>query len=175
MRSECPLLSHWDINFGSSVRFGPRDPPRAVLASDEPALPILGVAVGVVRRFAEYDDLPVSSSHFMIRLLGRSLHNRYRPPPNQTGPSDQRIPPARRSTAALNIRHFAKLGSSTSTAGSGYRSVKPRLRRLLFFGLVLLRNGHGEITPALRLCIRLKTRSGNAVQAGPRLRTPNRF
>src|SRR2546421_9129684 len=29
---------------------------------------------------------PVSSSHFMMRLLGMSLHSRYRPSPNQTGP-----------------------------------------------------------------------------------------
>jgi hypothetical protein len=55
----------------------------------------------------------------MIRLLGMSLQSRYRPSPNHTGPSHQRKPVARRSTAALLTRYFAKLGSTIWTAGSG--------------------------------------------------------
>src|SRR2546426_8001229 len=35
---------------------------------------------------------PVSSSHFITRLLGMSLHSRYLPSPNHTGPSHQRKP-----------------------------------------------------------------------------------
>src|SRR5712691_10729479 len=66
---------------------------------------------------------PVSSSHLIIRLLGISLQRRKRPSPNQTGPSAQRNPVARRSTAARPSRYFAKLGSITCTAGSGYRAA----------------------------------------------------
>jgi hypothetical protein len=43
---------------------------------------------------------PVSSSHFMMRLFGMSLHRRYRPSPNHTGPSFQRQFEAMRSTFA---------------------------------------------------------------------------
>src|SRR3954462_12891169 len=43
---------------------------------------------------------PVSSSHFMMRLFGTSLHSRYRPSPNQTGPSYHRPPSAIFSTFA---------------------------------------------------------------------------
>src|SRR6476660_373982 len=46
----------------------------------------------------------VASSHFIRRLLGMSLKSRYRPSPNQTGPSHQRIPVASRSTLALFTR-----------------------------------------------------------------------
>src|SRR5450432_1057782 len=53
---------------------------------------------------------PVSSSHFITRLFGMSLHKRWRPSPNQTGPSHQRNPVARRSTAASGSRYLAKLG-----------------------------------------------------------------
>src|ERR1043165_6159982 len=35
---------------------------------------------------------PVSSSHLRMRLLGMSLQRRYRPSPNQAGPSDHRYP-----------------------------------------------------------------------------------
>ena len=38
------------------VVFGARDPPRVVLAGEEPALPVARVAVGVVRRLAEHAD-----------------------------------------------------------------------------------------------------------------------
>src|SRR6266436_572834 len=62
---------------------------------------------------------PVSSSHFITRLFGMSLHSRYLPSPNHTGPSHQRKPVARRSTLASAMRYFAKLGSRISTAGSG--------------------------------------------------------
>ena len=62
---------------------------------------------------------PLSSSHFMIRLLGMSLHNRYRPSPNQTGPSLQRKPCAMRSTEASLSRYLSKLASTIWTAGSG--------------------------------------------------------
>src|SRR6185295_11356996 len=64
---------------------------------------------------------PVSSSHFMRRLLGMSLHKRKRPSPNQTGPSLQRMPVAILSTFASGSRYLAKLGSMILTAGSGYR------------------------------------------------------
>src|SRR5436305_10387958 len=37
---------------------------------------------------------PVSSSHLRIRLFGTSLHSRYPPSPNHTGPSAQRQPSA---------------------------------------------------------------------------------
>src|SRR5918992_4581531 len=63
---------------------------------------------------------PVSSSQRMMRLLGISLQSRYRPSPNQTGPSAQRKPVAKRSTAALPRRYGAKRRSSTRMAGSGY-------------------------------------------------------
>src|SRR4029450_8911526 len=49
---------------------------------------------------------PVSSSQRMIRLLGMSLHSRYRPSPNQTGPSDHRQPSASLSTFARPILYF---------------------------------------------------------------------
>src|SRR4029077_10487783 len=54
---------------------------------------------------------PVSSSHLRIRLFGMSLQRRYRPSPNQTGPSDQRYPVPSRSTLAELTRYFVKLGS----------------------------------------------------------------
>src|SRR5882757_7685759 len=56
---------------------------------------------------------PVSSSQRSMRLLGISLHTRYRPSPNHTGPSDQRAPVYRRSTPALTILYLAKRGSTT--------------------------------------------------------------
>src|SRR5215470_15766139 len=62
---------------------------------------------------------PVSSSQRIMRLLGMSLHNRQRRSPNQTGPSHQRIPVAKRSTLASASRYFAKLGSRIRTAVSG--------------------------------------------------------
>src|SRR2546428_13013968 len=73
---------------------------------------------------------PVSSSHFIIRLLGISLQRRKRPSPNQTGPSAHRKPVASRSTAARFSRYFAKLGSSPSTAGSGYLTGLPSHRAM---------------------------------------------
>src|SRR4029450_4812753 len=69
---------------------------------------------------------PVSSSHFITRLFGMSLHKRKRPSPNHTGPSDHRKPVASRSTAARFSRYFPKLESSTCTAGSGYLTGSPR-------------------------------------------------
>src|SRR5262249_30919947 len=68
---------------------------------------------------------PVSSSHFMTRLLGMSLQRRKRPSPKYTGPSDHRKPVASRSTAARLSRYFAKRGSSTCTSGSGYLTGSP--------------------------------------------------
>ena len=62
---------------------------------------------------------PVSSSHFMSRLLGMSLHRRYRPSPNHTGPSHQRKPVPSRSTLAEATRYFAKPGSTILIDGSG--------------------------------------------------------
>src|SRR5439155_1957142 len=62
---------------------------------------------------------PVSSSHFMMRLFGMSLHSRLRASPNQTGPSLQRMPEAILSTLASGRRYLAKLGSIILTAGSG--------------------------------------------------------
>src|SRR5260370_10594575 len=44
---------------------------------------------------------PVSSSHFRMRLLGMSLHNRHRRSPTQTGPSLHRQPVYSCSTAAF--------------------------------------------------------------------------
>src|SRR2546423_872938 len=67
--------------------------------------------------------VPVSSSHFMMRLLGMSLHNKNLPSPNQTGPSAQRIPSAIFSTFARPRRYFAKLASITLMSGSGYRGL----------------------------------------------------
>src|SRR5882762_5930048 len=77
------------------------------------------------------DTAPVSSSHFITRLFGMSLHRRKRPSPNQTGPSAQRNPVAGRSTAARLSRYFAKLGSITRTAGSGYLTGLPAQRSML--------------------------------------------
>src|SRR5262245_40011006 len=74
--------------------------------------------------------VPVSSSHFMTRLLGMSLHKRKRPSPKYTGPSDHRKPVASRSTAARLSRYFAKLGSSTCTSGSGYLTGSPCQRSM---------------------------------------------
>src|SRR5215468_9961524 len=76
---------------------------------------------------------PVSSSHRMTRLFGISLQSRKRPSPNHTGPSAHRKPVASRSTAASGSRYGAKLGSSTWTAGSGYRTglLGQRSMRLL--------------------------------------------
>src|SRR5882672_11603374 len=73
---------------------------------------------------------PVSSSHFIIRLLGISLQRRKRPSPNQTGPSAHRKPVASRSTAARFSRYLAKLGSSPCTAGSGYLTGRPSQRSM---------------------------------------------
>src|SRR4030095_2206454 len=73
---------------------------------------------------------PVSSSHFITRLFGMSLHKRKRPSPNHTGPSDHRKPVASRSTAARFSRYFPKLESSTCTAGSGYLTGSPRHRSM---------------------------------------------
>src|SRR6266850_8314968 len=73
---------------------------------------------------------PVSSSHFITRLLGMSLQSRKRPSPNHAGPSDHRKPVASRSTAARLSRYFAKLGSSPCTAGSGYLTGSPRHRSM---------------------------------------------
>src|SRR5260370_42513333 len=42
----------------AAVVFRAGDPPAAVLAGDEPALPIPRIAVGVVGRSAEHADLP---------------------------------------------------------------------------------------------------------------------
>src|SRR5512134_1810562 len=58
----------------------------------------------------------------MIRSFGMSLHSRLRASPSHTGPSLQRKPVARRSTAALPTRYRAKLGSTMRMAGSGYRT-----------------------------------------------------
>src|SRR5437763_99931 len=55
---------------------------------------------------------PVSSSHFRIRLLGMSLHNKKRPSPNHTGPSPQRRPVASRSMAESFSQYFSKRGST---------------------------------------------------------------
>src|SRR5580704_575710 len=49
--------------------------------------------------------VPVSSSHFRIRLLGMSLHSTQRESPNQAGPSDQRQPVNSRSTEASGRRY----------------------------------------------------------------------
>ncbi len=62
---------------------------------------------------------PVGSSHRMILLFGMSLHSRYRPSPNQTGPSAQRMPSAIRSIFARPSRYALNVGSSATTAGSG--------------------------------------------------------
>src|SRR5207249_2732794 len=62
---------------------------------------------------------PVSSSHLMMRWFGISLHSRYRPSPNHTGPSAQRRPVASRSTAESFNQYFSKRGSSVLIAGSG--------------------------------------------------------
>src|SRR5687768_9357895 len=72
---------------------------------------------------------PVSSSHFMTRLLGMSLQSRKRPSPNHTGPSDQRQPVASRSTDASRSRYCSKAASTTCTAGSGYRTGFAPLQR----------------------------------------------
>src|SRR5258708_4612338 len=69
------------------------------------------------------ETVPVSSSHFRMRLFGMSLHSRKRPSPNHTGPSDQRHPVYRRSTDASASRYLANSGCSTRTFGSGYRSL----------------------------------------------------
>src|SRR5437773_7695384 len=60
---------------------------------------------------------PVSSSHLRMRLFGMSLQRRYRPSPNQTGPSDQRYPVPRRSTLAELTRYLVKPGSRILIAG----------------------------------------------------------
>src|SRR6266849_4213434 len=73
---------------------------------------------------------PVSSSHFMMRSFGMSLHSRWRPSPNQAGPSHQRNPVASRSTAALKMRYLAKLGSRIWIAlrRRPARPARPRAR-----------------------------------------------
>src|ERR1035441_3969712 len=50
-----------------------------------------------------------------------SLNSKKRPSPNHTGPSAQRAPVYRLSTAALNATYSAKRGSTISMAESGYR------------------------------------------------------
>src|SRR4051794_29711028 len=65
----------------------------------------------------------VSSSHFRMRLFGMSLQSRYRPSPNQTGPSAQRHPSAIFSTFASVTLYLLKLGSTDFTSGSGYRAL----------------------------------------------------
>ena len=62
---------------------------------------------------------PVSSSQRRIRSLGMSLQRRYRPSPNQTGPSAHRKPVPSRSTFDEFTRYFVKLGSRILMAGSG--------------------------------------------------------
>src|SRR5687768_10284519 len=64
---------------------------------------------------------PVSSSHFMMRLFGMSLHSRYRPSPNHTGPSLQRQPSAIFSILAKPSLYLLNAGSMARTSGSGYR------------------------------------------------------
>jgi hypothetical protein len=67
---------------------------------------------------------PVSSSHFMIRLFGTSLHSMKPPIPKPTpAPPPHRIPEAIFSTFASASLYFPKLGSTTSTSGSGYRGL----------------------------------------------------
>src|SRR5262249_36783016 len=65
------------------------------------------------------ETAPVSSSQRMMRLFGMSLHSTYRPSPKYTGPPLRRVGVGGGSAPAGASRYFAKLGCSTTTAGSG--------------------------------------------------------
>jgi hypothetical protein len=91
-----------------------------VLASDEPALPVLGVAVGVVRRFAEYDDVPCLFLPFHDSIVRKVAPQQISAAAEPDGP----FRPAHSVGKAFDCRIenpvFAKVRIE---AGSGYRSV----------------------------------------------------
>ena len=65
------------------------------------------------------ETAPVSSSHFRMRLFGMSLHSRYRPSPNQTGPSAQRQPVRQPLHRRQHDAVFLETLIDHSTDGSG--------------------------------------------------------
>ena len=62
----------------AAVGLGPGDPPRAMLAGDQPPLPVAGVAVGEVGRAAEDRHAPRQRVGVQrrMRLFGMSLNSR---------------------------------------------------------------------------------------------------
>src|SRR5262249_23549427 len=62
---------------------------------------------------------PSSSTRRIWRLLGISLHTKYRPPLFPAQPSAQSAPVQSRSTAVLPILYFANRLSRTTIAESG--------------------------------------------------------
>src|ERR687890_468981 len=62
----------------------------------------------------------------MIRSFGMSLHSRYRPSPNHTGPSVNRPPPARRTMALSAPTNIKKLLLPVTLAKAGWAIVEAR-------------------------------------------------
>ena len=103
-----------------AVIFGARHAPSAMLAGDEPSLPVARIAIGEVRGLAEDarrrpSPPPISGCGCSgCRSKGDNGRRRTRP-----GLRPSVCPLASRSTAALKMRYGAKDGSRISIEASG--------------------------------------------------------
>ena len=101
------------------VVFGARHAAATMLAGDQTAVPVTGVAIGKVGRLLKHTDRAGGFFPFEDAVVGNIAPQQVAPIAKPDRAFDQRHPVYRRSTAASLSQYCSKRGSSAVMAGSG--------------------------------------------------------